>query len=72
MIPALSVIVGAYVIFRALEIAIRSCKEKDMGGWSAVILTFAGIILIVVVFSCLGQIMTAGQQVGASMQPLQP
>jgi len=70
MIPALALIIGAYVIFRALEIGIRS--NKQIGGWGAVVIGLCAIILGIVVLVSLGDVMRAGQAVSEGLQPLQP
>jgi hypothetical protein len=61
MIPLLSLMIGAYICTRMLEIIVYYEKQKkEMPIFSAVILSLAAIGTIIITIFCVISIMTSG------------
>ena len=63
MIPALSVIISAYIIFRMLEVFAFPATRYSNGVVLVVMFVFAAIVILVVGFELIG-IFSAGVQPG--------
>jgi hypothetical protein len=60
MIPLLSLMIGAYIFTRMLELIFKK-QEKDMPLFLSIILTLVAIATIVVTVFCVFSILTSGK-----------